>query len=231
MSQTVDVELRLESPAQIACGSRSRLYSLLAEALAFPDAEVSGRLCGGDWLADLEETLGLIPFTFETPPKELAALRDVPEGRLLEVEYIRLFEVGPGGPFCPLYEGSHRGGRMKIMEELVRFYEHFGLRPASGDQPDHICTELQFMHFLAFKQAAARDGRAEASLVAAQADFLYRHLCKWLPRVVSRLGEAPEAPTIYRALMSLASGLCSADLTWLRECRGNSDAQIGPLPD
>src|SRR3972149_4334347 len=120
----------------------------------------------------------------------------------MEAEYIRLFEVGAGRPFCPLYEGSHRAGRMKIMEELVRFYEHFGLLAAAGDQPDHLCTELEFMHYLSFKQAAG--GGASAELTLAQADFLGRRLCPWLPRLRDRAAAADTPSPFYGALLDFA---------------------------
>jgi len=142
-----------------------------------------------------------------------------------------LFEVGPGQPPCPLYEGSHRGGRMKIMEELVRFYEHFGLQPGPGDQPDHLCAELEFMHYLTFKEAAAlsRRGPAEAFRLA-QRDFLERRLCRWLPRLRLRL-EALEPPPFYRALAGVAEAFAAADLAALKRRRAKPDTELVSLPD
>src|SRR3990172_870421 len=107
---------------------------------------------------------------------------------VLQQGYVSTFEVGIGRPYCPLYEGSHRSGRIKLMEDLVRFYEHFGLIARPGDHPDHLSAELEFMHYLAFKEAAALAHVGPVpDLQRAQRDFLDRHLCKWLPRVRERL--------------------------------------------
>ena len=207
------VELALETEEQLTAGARSRAYALLAEAFAFPEAPLAARFASGEWLDELTDVLTFLPFTFDLPDASRETLACAPVREALEHDYIRLFEVGAGRPYCPLYEGAHRGGRMKIMEELVRFYEHFGLKPASGDQPDHVCAEFQFMHYLAFKQAASPSG----DLSVAQRDFLYRHLCKWLPRLVDRLGDAREPSAFYSALAGLAADFCRADLAWLKQ--------------
>jgi DMSO reductase family type II enzyme chaperone len=129
---------------------------------------------------------------------------------------------------------------MKIMEELVRFYEHFGLQPDPGDQPDHLCAELEFMHYLAFKEAAAlsKGGPAEA-FVLAQRDFLERHLCRWLPRLRQRLETLEpgrvsadlSAPPFYAALTRFAEAFAAADRAFLKGRRAKPDSDLVPLPD
>ena len=60
---------------------------------------------------------------------------DVPPDDGLAIEYSRLFDpIGPSGPACPLNSGALVGddGRMKLLEELVRFYNHFGLTAAGA---------------------------------------------------------------------------------------------------
>jgi len=226
------LEITLDTEEQVAAGARSRAYALLAEAVSFPDPDVAARFASGDWLDEFTGIVTFLPFAFELTDNGREQLGRAPGREVLEHDYIRLFEVGAGRPFCPLYEGAHRGGRMKIMEELVRFYEHFGLKPAPGDQPDHLCAELQFMHFMAFKEAAVAESRQlSQSLQSAQYDFLYRHLGKWLPRLVDRLDEAREPSAFYSALTAVVVEFCRADLRWLKECRENPDPQIGPLPD
>jgi DMSO reductase family type II enzyme chaperone len=226
------LELALESEEQLAAGARSQAYALLAEAFAFPVPGVANRLHSGEWLNEFADNMAFLPFVLELTAEDRRTLAEAPGREALEHDYIRLFEVGAGRPFCPLYEGAHRGGRMKIMEELVRYLEHFGLKPTPGDQPDHLCAELQFMHYLAFKRAAITDvGPAAASLDAAQRDYLYRHLCKWLPSFGARLADAPQPSAFYSALAAVARAFCGADLAWINECREIPDPQIGPLPD
>ncbi len=220
------MEIRLRSGEEVAAGARSSLYGMLATTMSFPAAGLAAALRDGEWAAAAGEIVSRLPFDLETGALGLPAS---PED--LEQEYIRLFEVGPGGPFCPLYEGSHRPGRMKIMEELVRFYEHFGLQHAPGDQPDHLCAELEFMHYLCFKEAAVTSRRETGGLRLAQRDFLSRHLCAWLPRVEKRLEGAKPAPALYGSLVALTLAACRRDLAWLKECREKPDPEIGPLPD
>jgi DMSO reductase family type II enzyme chaperone len=214
----------LRSGEELAAAARSSLYRRLGEAFAFPADAFVEAVASGRFVQDLLSEVAALPF-------ELPIEGELCGGSELEQEYIRLFEVGPGRPPCPLYEGSHRGGRMKIMEELVRFYEHFGLQPGPGDQPDHLCAELEFMHYLTFKEAAAlsRRGPAEA-FVLAQRDFLGRHLCRWLPRLRQRL-ETLEPPPFYAALTRLSEAFAATDLTFLKGRRAKPDSDLVPLPD
>lgn len=221
----------LQSRHELTAAARSALYHRLAEAFAFPTPGLVAEVASGEFLAGLLAEAAELPFELEPDADAQAALADSIAFDELQGEYVRLFDVGPGRPPCPLYEGSHRNGRMKIMEELVRFFEHFGLRPHPGDQPDHLCAELEFMHYLAFKEAAAlsRQGRAMA-FVLAQHDFLERHLRRWLPRLRARL-EGLEPPPFYRALCRLADDLVAHDLRYLKRRRAKPDTEIVPLPD
>ncbi len=107
---------------------------------------------------------------------------------------------------------------MKLMEDIVRFYEHFGLRAAPEDQPDHLCAELDFMHYMSFKEAAAlAHGDDAADLRRAQRDFLDRHLCQWLPRFLERLESSDRAHDFYRRQAVRAVEFCQRDLAWLKE--------------
>ena len=67
-----------------------------------------------------------------------------------------------------------------LFEELVRWYSFFDLKRAgSAELPDHIAVELDFMHFLAWREHlldGGGDAEAIASLRRAQRDFVSRHL-------------------------------------------------------
>jgi DMSO reductase family type II enzyme chaperone len=197
--------------AELAAGARSVIYGQLAEAFAFPSEAFIERLASGRFLQELQDLASHLPFDSPTPTES-----EVPHVGLQDA-YLNLFDVGIGRPFCPLYEGSHRSGRMKLMEDAVRFYEHFGLRTSPGDHPDHICAEFEFMHYMAFKEAAAIAQSGDAlSLRRAQHDFLDRHLCRWLPRIKSRLETARDGPTFYLALTEVAEEFCRRDMNWLK---------------
>ncbi|MBW2245567.1 MAG: molecular chaperone TorD family protein [Deltaproteobacteria bacterium] len=121
----------------------------------------------------------------------------------LAVEYTRLFDVGASGPPCPLYGGLYGGARMKNMEEAVRFYNHFGLKLSEAEQelPDHLTTELEFMHFLAFEEASALTQGTDASAFQrAQRDFVSRHPGRWVPALRKRL-EQRDPPPFFREVV------------------------------
>lgn len=219
---------QLSTPTQRAAGARSALYGCLARALAFPTPQLVEEVASGRLRGEIEVRASLLPFPFTPTEDGKSALAD-PSLTYEEVEreYIRLFEVGAGRPPCPLYEGYHRSGRMKLMEETVRFYEHFGLRAHPGDQPDHLCAQLEFMHYLAFKEAAALvSGGPTVGLVSAQRDFLSRHLCRWLPLVRARAEDCGALP-FYRALLLLAERFCAADLGACNERGAKPDRKSG----
>ncbi len=207
--------------------ARSALYRLLAEALAFPSAELAASVAAGRFLTGLERELDVLRFAPALDGDARAAISDPALTREeMEAEYIRLFEVGPGRPPCPPYEGSHRSGRMKIMEELVRFYDYFGLRTLPGDLPDHLCAELEFLHYLTFREAET-GGLAQRSYRLAQRDFLERHLCRWLPRLRLRLEAAGPSP-FYRSLIGFVADFCAGHLAAAKGAGQSPTNKSGP---
>jgi len=84
---------------------------------------------------------------------------------------------------------------MRVMEELIRFYNYFGLRLSRGQLPDHITVELEFMHYLTYKEAeACQNGGDQESYQRAQKDFLDRHLGKWVPALHQKLAKCQPLP-------------------------------------
>lgn len=206
-------------------GLRSRLYGALAEALAYPDEELAGAIRSGELAAALRELLAALDPALAEELDE-AALRDAgPDDEALPVEYTRLFDVGPAGPPCPLYGGLYAGDRMGVMEEAVRFYNHFGLRLAEEPRelPDHLGTELEFLHFLAYREAETLERGGDAAPFArAQRDFIERHPGRWVPRLRQRV-EAQEAMRFFPALLHCLEGLLEAE-------RRRLSARHGPSP-
>ena len=101
----------------------------------------------------------------------------------LRREYSGIFEVGSQGPPVPIREDLQTGQRAGTREEVVRFYEYFGyvLDDRFAWQPDHLSVELEFMHYLCFREAEAASEADALSFQLAQADFAERHLTAWLP--------------------------------------------------
>jgi DMSO reductase family type II enzyme chaperone len=199
-----------EASAAAAALSRSGLYALLARALAFPQPDFHQETVSGHFRHGLAEALGGLPYRLA-----VGASRDwqpTSDYDAFQSEYIRLFEVGPRGhALCPLYSGHYGSDRLRAMEELVRFYNYFGLRITPGLMPDHVTVELEFMHYLAHQEAQARQASGDReSYLRAQRDFLERHLTNWWPRAVAATqGERPQR--FYRSLMALVQRFLAAE--------------------
>lgn len=197
--------------AQIAA-NRSRMYQLLGAAFTFPDEDFFEAVHDGAFATSLAEMCVGLPYDLTS-----AATLDLVVGGTsyaeFESEYIRLFDVGAAGPPCPLYGGVYIGDRMKVMEDATRFYNFFHLRlsPEMRELPDHITTELEFLHYLTFRQADASPGSPEvASLLRAERDFLARHPCKWMPHLQARLAKQTTLP-FFPALVHFTAMFLAAD--------------------
>ena len=206
----------LDTREEVAAAARSRLYRLLADGLVYPARSLFAALKAGRYRDDMQETWQALSRDPEPVFDGLVA-----SGKYLDfqAEYLRLFEVGMGVPPCPLYSGIYRGGRKAVMEELTRFYNFFNLsiEQGAGELPDHLATELEFMHFLAFKELAALHRNVDAAPYRrAQADFLERQLASWLPALEARLGRL-SPPPFYVALVWLTNAFVQAEGTRLRE--------------
>jgi len=118
-------------------------YGFFAKGLEYPDPEFWGGIEGkalGE-LALLDDDAGYANGAADEcfPPRDQ-------QDR--EVEYVSTFD----GRSLQQYEGSCRPrvGRDGILEEVLRFYHHFGLKlnEARRDFPDNFITELEFMGHL-----------------------------------------------------------------------------------
>ena len=215
----------VEEGPQRRAVARSGIWRALAGLFDYPEGDLPEAVRRGEvaqCLEDLVQGLG----GGSAPDVDRQALSDAGEGDALAVEYTRLFDVGVGGPPCPLYGGLYAGDRMKTMEEAVRFYNHFGLRPAESPRelPDHLVTELEFLHFLSFREAQALgEGVETGPWCRAQRDFLRRHPGRWVPRLRGRLLEQDAMP-FYRELAALLEALLEREGARLT-------AELGPAPE
>lgn len=213
----------LRTAAGRTAAERSRLYGLLGMAFAFPDAELYEAVRDGTVAKAVAQICLALPHDL-AGAATLALSAAGSSSAELESEYIRLFDVGAAGPPCPLYGGVYVGDRMKVMEDATRFYNFFGLRlsPAMHELPDHITTELEFLHYLTFREAEAHErGVDAAALVRAERDFLARHLCRWLPPLRARLAKQTTVP-FFPALVQFAAAFFEADRAYAAAAAGGS---------
>lgn len=212
----------LSGEEERTAAARSRAYQLFARLFDYPDQAFGEAIRTGELAERVRESLrDLDPALLEG--SDWGALGDAGEGEDdLAIEYTRLFDVGASGPPCPLCGGLYGGARMKTMEEAVRFYNHFGLTLSDSprEMPDHITTELEFLHFLAFREAEAlQSGDDPGPFRRAQRDFAARHPGRWIPKLRERL-EAQEPMPFFRELVSQLDRFVAHDQRRLIELAG-----------
>ena len=127
----------------------------------------------------------------------------------IQAEYLSLFVVNVKGVPCPPYESAYvSGGSLNagwLGACLAAEYGREGLAPspASGEPPDHVATELEFMSFLCGAEAQARKqgdpGRARDAVERRQ-QFLEQHLDLWIPPFEQRL-EASDSSGFYAGVV------------------------------
>jgi DMSO reductase family type II enzyme chaperone len=201
--------------------ARSGVYQVLGRLLSLPDAESHATAQAGGCPEALVNAAELLAYDFDFGSCTLAA--DV-TAEDHQAEYLRLFEVGSGdqGPPASLLGGVYSSAdRMRSLEEVVRFYEYFGLRTSPEDPrpADHLSTELEFLQYLTFKEAASSSPRLQASFSRAQQDFLDRQLTTWLPQLVEKV-EAQDPSPFWLWAVQTASNFAAADAEYVQAKAG-----------
>jgi DMSO reductase family type II enzyme chaperone len=212
--------LELKNPPEIQAGSRSLLYSLLAKGFRFPAPEHYESAKSGEFADEVQGAVANLPYN--GLPVGAFGRGDGAGYDEFQSNYIGLFEIG-GKHGVPsfLYEAEYGGGRMKVMEEVLRFYHYFGLRISEEkrDRPDHLASELEFMHMLTFKEAEALiQGKEKSAYLDAERDFLRFHLCEFVSAIAGRIGGNGVA--FYADLARLAEAFCQKEMSYLAALRG-----------
>jgi TorA maturation chaperone TorD len=129
-------------------------------------------------------------------------------------DYQRLF-VGPGPLLAPPYESVHTTRDRLLFEaptlEVRAAYRAFGqMAPALGREPDdHLGLELDFLAHLCGRALDAVDTHDELALdttLAAQQEFLHRHLGRWGADCF-RLVQQHARTSFYRGVALLGLGV------------------------
>jgi DMSO reductase family type II enzyme chaperone len=206
--------------------ARSRVYETFARSLEYPDTEFWEDIRDGALAKALRVVLVDVDpeLAGAADWEALADCGSNPDD--LAVEYTRLFDVGGAGPPCPLYGGLYGGARMTTMEEAIRFYNHFGLTLAESprEMPDHVTTQLEFLHVLAFREGEEiGKGSDPGPFRRAQRDFVSRHPGLWIPLLRARLAEN-EAQPFFRELVARLEAFLIHDRSYLV-------ALEGPVPE
>lgn len=207
------------SPDRDTALARSLVYAFLSRALAFPTparlAQLRGRV--GPAVTTItagDELLGPLA-------REVLATLDAPGDELRRAHTLAFPPVESREH--PSYESAYASGdvfvQAEVMADVAGFYRAHGLGVGGPERerPDHIGTELEFMAFMARKEAVALGelGPAEvAECRRTQAHFLRDHLGCWGAAFGGRL--AVSAPgDLHRRVGRLVRAWIDADLAAL----------------
>jgi DMSO reductase family type II enzyme chaperone len=179
---------------------RCLCYAAFSELLASPH-EVDAR---AGLLARVGLTDALDALLSEVGAAELQQLRS---------EYSGLFEVGSEGPPVPIREDLQTGQRSGTREDVVRFYDYFGyvLDEKFAWQPDHLSLQLEFMHYLCFRES--EQAEEVLSYQLAQLDFAERHLLSWVPRFAAQV-ETHAPGSLYARVVGALRDFLAEDFAW-----------------
>jgi DMSO reductase family type II enzyme chaperone len=200
-SSSIRDEARVSTGATESLAARSAIYAVLARGFSYPDESVVDffRGCSQLGLEEGGEFSSRFAWLVESVRSASAAE--------LQAEYMKLF--GPLGGLHP-YETEQRKRKdfqkAQLMADVMGFYRAFGVEP-DCDRPDHIASELEFMHYLILKERhAVLAGEPDnASLCRdAGAKFLREHLMTWTDEFVRsvREGDCDIGP-LYGGLIDL----------------------------
>jgi DMSO reductase family type II enzyme chaperone len=188
---------------------RAKVYGFLSTAFLYPRE---------NWTEDLEfarsaaQGLGYTELELSLDPMDL---------KHLQSEHLRT--IGISGPLC--YETEYGlDGSFRQSHELADingFYKAFGFNVGGlvRERPDHLATELEFMHLLALKEWHAADVEQVEICVDAQRKFLEDHLGRWIEAFAIRV--------TFEAKDSLYSELARFATAFVKE----EGARLGAQPD
>ena len=185
---------------------RSFAYNLIASTLDYPDTEFAQLVSDGKLGKQFKTTFcAIYPEMEQEIDWPSLAINNT--GEDLEVEYSRLFDVGASGPPCPLNSGAYLDERMQALEECVRFYNYFDLTAGEDfeELPDHVTTQLEFMHYLTHCENELSDDKEQAeNYQRAQRDFLNRQLGKWIPQLNEKVIDNDAKPFYLTLIKAIA---------------------------
>lgn len=181
---------------------RSDCYKLLAACLYEPDKNllVEERVC-----ENLSALLARhAPEAGRAASAMAVALQDLVQEQL-SIDYAALF-VGPFALIAAPYGSVYLDPGHRLMGDstlgVLRFYQDAGLAVDVGEPPDHVVIELEFMYYLANREAAAvADGLEDdaARFRERQILFFSQYLQPWIVQFCRSIRSGTENP-FYRSL-------------------------------
>jgi TorA maturation chaperone TorD len=209
---------------------RSQVYAFLSHLYVVPpDREFVMKMQDGQMAAAfdalrVEEMPEAIQEGVRQIQSYLSDCAKLPANRVLDdlaVEHTRLLRgikrgYGPPPPYESVYHGEEGSGIWHTVAEIRRCYAAAGAGvPAdSGEMPDYIGLELDFLRHIAAKEGQAwRSGReAEAEQWRRREEgFLRDHILTWVPRFCDLMHEDAKLG-FYRGLAAVTKGFLLCDI-------------------
>ncbi|MDP2950488.1 MAG: molecular chaperone TorD family protein [Chloroflexota bacterium] len=223
--------------------ARAGVYGLLARAFLYRAEGSDDLLTAAELAEGLRQSLDLLPVT-EGLRREATSLGRALEGKgdrdlAAALGLLSHAHTATGLPYETEYTVTDVFLKAHQLADVAGFYRAFGLEVGGErhERPDHLAVELEFMYFLALKEAhACRSGHAEGAEICidAQKKFLQDHLGRWLNVFQEQL-RLSGAGRIYRALVRLAGRYVSWDARRLgarpRRVRAAAKVAVKPTLD
>lgn len=208
-------------PTATQLTARAELYLCLARALQPPGDETHHAAfrdyLPGDLAATWVEAGYPVRSDFDT--LATATAKYAPDQTSLLRIYSRLFLVPPIR--VSLNAGVHLDNTVMGTHsvEITTFYREHGVegRDDSGNMPDHLSVQLEFIAYL-LTQAVEETPQRRDALFSALRDFGGVYLAPWLPRVLEAMErEMRRDPVngIYLKLIEFVHQSMGSDLVWL----------------
>ncbi len=212
---------------------RSVVYKWLSKAFSYPNLKegfISSMLDGG-FIGELREVVSsLHQLNFDdggSLNKPLEALaRTVEQMQPVSLENFQSEFTSVFGytiskeypPYETQYDSAHIFEQSQELADIAGFYKAFGLEIDENAQErlDHISIELEYMYFLAYKEAYARGNHGAEKVdicVDAQKKFLEEHLGKWAFHF-AKLFRKKIKKGFYTELTNLMGAFLSSDMDW-----------------
>ena len=186
----------------------SHMYRLLSLCFLYPSEEMQQALRDGSLASQMRTISRALPYASKIEKeveKFIFTLTDdiskVPPS-FFRTEYDTLFGQSEELP-CPPYETSYNTEQVfstpRKLADIAGFYRAFGLSTSGTwhDRVDHVAAELEFMHFLTFKEAhaIASGKQSEAQLTMdASLKFLKEHVLEWIGSFAENLRKVSKMP-------------------------------------
>jgi len=188
--------------------ARMAVFRFLSDCYFLPDAGISEKLELLEFNLSkvCKPALGFIQ-------KMSTAIEAAENVEPLKVDFSKLF-VGPYKLLAAPYGSVYLDDERKVMGDstldVKNRYRRAGLDTAKNfkDAPDHISAELEFMHYLIFKEIEAfadSDPASAIGFIQKQKFFLEDHLMAWVPEFADSIinyAENPFYPNLAKATMT-----------------------------